>query len=122
MSIVAIAGWAGGHLNLSDVLPCRVDDMLARLRRRWPRKMTLGGHVPSQVALRLLQREDSKWQYVTVRNCHYLNSIVEQDYRAVASVGSRKCNSLRLFHVLPIHRNRRRYGTTLRETTTWRGN
>ena len=43
---------------------------------RWPRKVTLDGHVPSHRALRLLRREDPKWKYVVVRSCRYLNNIV----------------------------------------------
>ncbi len=50
---------------------------------RWPRKVTLDGHVPSHCALRLLRRENPKWKYVEVRSCKYLNNIVEQDHRAI---------------------------------------
>jgi transposase-like protein len=35
---------------------------------RWPRKITLDGHLQSHVALRLLRREDPKWKYVEVRS------------------------------------------------------
>lgn len=57
---------------------------------RWPRKVTLDGHVPSHRALRLLRREDPKWRNVEVRTCKYLNNIVEQDHRAI----KRRCASL----------------------------
>lgn len=45
---------------------------------RWPGKITLDGHTPSHVGLRLLRREDPKWKYVLVRTNRYLNNIVEQ--------------------------------------------
>ena len=35
---------------------------LATSLPRWPRKVTLDGHVPSHQALRLLRREDPKWK------------------------------------------------------------
>jgi len=57
---------------------------------RWPRKITLDGHVPSHQALRLLRREAPKWKYVLVRSCPYLNNIVEQDHRAI----KRRCISM----------------------------
>jgi len=57
---------------------------------RWPRKVTLDGHVPSHRALRLLRREDPKWRHVEVRTCKYLNDIVEQDHRAI----KRRCASM----------------------------
>ena len=50
---------------------------------KWPRKITLDGHRPSHVGLRLLRREDPKWKYVLVRTNRYLNNIVEQDHRAI---------------------------------------
>ena len=50
---------------------------------RWPRKITLDGHLQSHMALRLLRREDPKWKYVEVRSNQYLNNIVEQDHRAI---------------------------------------
>jgi transposase-like protein len=56
---------------------------LATNSPRWPRKVTLDGHVPSHRALRLLRREDPKWKHVVVRSCRYLNNIVEQDHRAI---------------------------------------
>jgi len=57
---------------------------------RWPRKVTLDGHVPSHCAVRLLRRENPKWNYVEVRCCKYLNNIVEQDHRAI----KRRCVSM----------------------------
>ena len=63
---------------------------LATNLNRWPRKVTLDGHVPSHRALRLLRREDSKWRNVEVRTCKYLNNIVEQDHRAI----KRRCASM----------------------------
>jgi transposase-like protein len=39
---------------------------LATNLNRWPRKVTLDGHVPSHQALRLLRREDPKWRNVEV--------------------------------------------------------
>jgi transposase-like protein len=49
---------------------------LATNPTRWPRKVTLDGHVPSHCALRLLRRENPKWKYVEVRCSKYLNNIV----------------------------------------------
>jgi transposase-like protein len=63
---------------------------LATNPTRWPRKVTLDGHVPSHRALRLLRRENPKWKYVEVRSCKYLNKIVEQDHRAI----KRRCASM----------------------------
>jgi transposase-like protein len=57
---------------------------------RWPRKVTLDGHVPSHRALRLLRRENPKWINVEVRTCKYLNNIVEQDHRVI----KRRCASM----------------------------
>lgn len=63
---------------------------LATNLNRWPRKVTLDGHVPSHRALRLLRREDPRWLHVKVRSCKYLNNIVEQDHRAI----KRRCASM----------------------------
>ena len=63
---------------------------LATSLPRWPRKITLDGHTPSHQALRLLRRENPRWKYVLVRNCPYLNNIVEQDHRAI----KRRCASM----------------------------
>lgn len=60
---------------------------------RLPRKVTLDGHVPSHLALRLLRRENPKWKYVKVRSCKYLNNIIEQDHRAI----KRRCASMKGF-------------------------
>ena len=56
---------------------------------RWPRKITLDGHLQSHMALRLLRREDPKWKYVEVRSNPYLNNIIEQDHRAI----KRRCKT-----------------------------
>ena len=63
---------------------------LATNPTRWPRKVTLDGHVPSHCALRLLRWENPKWKYVEVRSCKHLNNIVEQDHRAI----KRRCASM----------------------------
>ena len=57
---------------------------------RWPRKITLDGHLQSHIALRLLRREDPKWKYVEVRSNQYLNNIIEQDHRAI----KRRCAAM----------------------------
>ena len=57
---------------------------------RWPRKITLDGHLQSHMALRLLRREDSKWKYVEVRSNQYLNNLIEQDHRAI----KRRCAAM----------------------------
>ena len=51
---------------------------LATNLNRWPRKVTLDGHVPSHRALRLLRREDRRWRNVEVRSCKYLNNILSR--------------------------------------------
>ncbi|MGB5132945.1 MAG: DDE-type integrase/transposase/recombinase, partial [Steroidobacteraceae bacterium] len=38
----------------------------------------------------ILRRENPRWKYVLVRNCPYLNNIVEQDHRAI----KRRCASM----------------------------
>jgi transposase-like protein len=63
---------------------------LAASLPRWPRKIALDGHASSHQALRLLRRENPRWKYVLVRNCPYLNNIVEQDHRAI----KRRCASM----------------------------
>jgi transposase-like protein len=55
---------------------------------RWPRKITLDGHLQSHLALRLLRREDPKWKYVEVRSI--LNNLIEQDHRAI----KRRCAAM----------------------------
>ncbi len=57
---------------------------------RWPRKITLDGHLQSHLALRLLRREDPKWKYVEVRSNQYLNNLIEQDHRAI----KRRCAAM----------------------------
>ena len=49
----------------------------------WPRTVNLDGNAASHRAVRLLGREDVRWQSVRVRNSRYLNNIVEQDHRAI---------------------------------------
>jgi transposase-like protein len=63
---------------------------LATSLPRWPRKIMLDGHAPNHQALRLLRRQNPRWKYVLVRNCRYLNNIVEQDHRAI----KRRCASM----------------------------
>ncbi len=54
---------------------------------RWPRKITLDGHLQSLTAHWLLRREDPKWKYVEVRSNQYLNNlmsrIIERSYADV---------------------------------------
>jgi transposase-like protein len=57
---------------------------------RWPRKITLDGHLQSHIAIRLLRREDPKWKYVEVRSNRYLNNLIEQDHRAI----KRRCAAM----------------------------
>ncbi|SRR5258706_6245411 len=57
---------------------------------KWPRKITLDGHRPNHVGLRLLRRKDPKWKYILVRTNRQLNNIVAQDYRAI----KRRCRSI----------------------------
>src|ERR1022692_1634744 len=63
---------------------------LATQAPRVPRKVTLDGHVPSHRALWLLRREHRCWTNVKVRNCKYLNNIIEQDHRVI----KRRCASM----------------------------
>ena len=56
----------------------------------WPRKINLDGYTASHRALRLLGQEDERWRSVSVRNCRYLNNVVEQDHRAI----KRRCASM----------------------------
>ena len=50
---------------------------------RFPRTVTLDGHVPSRSELWKLRRDRVKWRHVRVRTCKYLNNIVEQDHRGI---------------------------------------
>ena len=54
-----------------------------RVTGSWPEKINLDGNIASHRALRLLSKEDSRWQSVTVRARRYLNNIIEQDHRVV---------------------------------------
>jgi transposase-like protein len=56
----------------------------------WPRTINLDGYTASHRAVRLLGQEDPRWRSVVVRNCRYLNNIVEQDHRAI----TRRCASM----------------------------
>jgi hypothetical protein len=49
----------------------------------WPEKINLDGNVASHRGLRLLSKEDPRWQSVTVRARRYLNNIIEQDHRVI---------------------------------------
>ena len=60
---------------------------------RFPRTVTLDGHVPSRSALWKLRREHIKWRHVRVRTCKYLNNIVEQDHRGIKA----RCGPLKGF-------------------------
>jgi transposase-like protein len=57
---------------------------------RWPRKITLDGHLQRHLALRLLRQENPKWKYVEVRSNSYFNNIVEQDHRVI----KRRCAAM----------------------------
>ena len=57
---------------------------------RWPRKITLDGHLQSHMALRLLRRENPKWKYVEVRSNQYLNNHRAIRRRCAAMVGGFK--------------------------------
>lgn len=50
---------------------------------RWPRTINVDGNKATHRALRLLGREDARWNGVVVRARRYLNNIVEQDHRAI---------------------------------------
>ena len=69
---------------------------LAHNLPKWPTKITLDGHVPSHVGLRLLRREDPKWKFVPVRTSQYLNNIIQQDHRAI----KQRCHSMLGFKIL----------------------
>jgi len=49
----------------------------------WHEKINLDGNAASHLGLRLLGEEDSRWQHVTVRARGYLNTVIEQDHRAI---------------------------------------
>ena len=50
---------------------------------RWPRTINLDGYTASHRAVRLLGQEDPRWRSVAVRDCRYLNNVIEQDHRAI---------------------------------------
>jgi transposase-like protein len=54
-----------------------------RITGSWPEKINLDGNAASHRALRLLSKEDARWQAITVRARRYLNNVVEQDHRAI---------------------------------------
>jgi hypothetical protein len=49
----------------------------------WPEKINLDGNVASHRGLRLLGKEDSRWQSVTVRARRYVNNNIEQNHRVI---------------------------------------
>lgn len=51
----------------------------------WPAKINVDGNSATHRGLRLLAAEDQRWRNVEVRARRYLNNVVEQDHRAVAS-------------------------------------
>ena len=63
---------------------------LTSVAPRVPRKITLDGHVPNRRALWRLRREHPCWRNVTGRTNRYLNSLIEQDHRAI----KRRCASM----------------------------
>ena len=66
---------------------------VARQGAAWPSTINLDGYTASHRALRLLRQEDDRWRGVAVRDCRYLNNIVEQDHRAI----KRRCASMLAF-------------------------
>jgi putative transposase len=56
---------------------------LATNPTRWPRKVTLDGHLPTHCTVRLLRRKSPKWKYVEMRCSKHLNSIIGQDHIAI---------------------------------------
>jgi transposase-like protein len=69
---------------------------LGSVAPRVPRKITLDGHVPSRRVLWLLRREHPCWRNVEVRTNRYLNSVIDQDHRAI----KRRCASMAGFKSL----------------------
>jgi transposase-like protein len=49
----------------------------------WPEKINLDGNMASHRGLRLLGKEDSRWNAVAVRARRYLNNIIEQGHRVI---------------------------------------
>lgn len=74
---------------------------LATHHPKWPRKLNLDGNAATHRALRLMRKEDPRWQAVRIRCRRYLNNIVEQDHRAI----KRRCApmlSLKTFETAAI--------------------
>ena len=100
--ITCIGLWTG-KANRSNSLLCSERTMEAAqafLRNAvatpgvaWPSTINLDGYTASHRAVRLLCQEDPRWQSVVVRNCRYLNNIVEQDHRAI----KQRCASMLAF-------------------------
>jgi transposase-like protein len=63
----------------------------------WPRTINLDGYTASHRAVRLLGQEDRRWRSVAVRDCRYLNNIIEQDHRAI----KQRCASMLGFKSAP---------------------
>lgn len=61
-----------------------------RIQSDWPSKINVDGHAATHLALRLLRREDRRWQSVRARSNRYLNNVIEQDHRAI----KRRCASI----------------------------
>src|SRR5688572_21508211 len=61
-----------------------------RIETGWPSKINVDGHAATHLALRLLRREDNRWQSVRIRSNRYLNNVIEQDHRAI----KRRCASM----------------------------
>ena len=59
----------------------------------WPKTINLDGYTASHRAVRLLGQEDDRWRSVVVRDCRYLNNLVEQDHRAI----KQRCASMLAF-------------------------
>src|SRR5262249_57500866 len=66
-----------------------------------PGKINLDGNAAPHPGLRLLGEEDSRWQHVTVRARRYLNSLIEQDHRAIKQ-RSRPMLGLKSFHTAAV--------------------
>jgi len=57
---------------------------------QWPTKINLDGYTANHRAVKLLGQEGARWRSVVIRNCRYLNNIVEQDHRAI----KKRCASM----------------------------
>ena len=49
----------------------------------WPDKINVDGNKATHRGLRLLGKEDCRWQAVEIRARRYLNNVIEQDHRAI---------------------------------------